>query len=178
VRALARRSPSTPPVLVRCDLRVDRVRRVVTRAGRPVLLTRKELGVLEVLLEAKGAVVCAERLLEAVWDENADPFTTTVRAQDSVTPGLGEHFLGESLLKTGLTGEGTTTLTVPLTAPASALTVSATSPDGDTSEFSPCLALGANAPTLHSHSGRSCCRRPAVGLCCTNRAWCSQPLAE
>jgi hypothetical protein len=62
--------------------------------------------------------------------------------ESSITPGLGEHFLGQSLLKTDLAGDGTTTMTVPLAAPASALTATATSPDGDTSELSPCLALG------------------------------------
>ena len=46
--------------------------------GRELSLTRKELGVLEVLLEAEGGVVSAEELLERVWDENADPFTRTV----------------------------------------------------------------------------------------------------
>jgi DNA-binding response OmpR family regulator len=78
VQALARRSPSTPPVLTRGDLMVDRVRRCVTRAGRPVPLARKELGVLEVLVSADGAAVSAEQLLEQVWDEHADPFTNTV----------------------------------------------------------------------------------------------------
>ena len=78
VRALGRRSPSTPPVLTRGDLLVDRIRRVVTRAGRPVPLARKELGVLEVLVSADGAVISAEQLLEEVWDEHADPFTNTV----------------------------------------------------------------------------------------------------
>jgi DNA-binding response OmpR family regulator len=78
VNALARRSPSAPPVLTRGDLVVDRVRRAVTRAGRPVPLARKELGVLEVLVSAEGAVVSAEELLERVWDEYADPFTKTV----------------------------------------------------------------------------------------------------
>ena len=39
----------------------------------------KELGVLEELLRAEGAVVSSEELLERVWDEFADPFTTTVR---------------------------------------------------------------------------------------------------
>jgi DNA-binding response OmpR family regulator len=66
VRALARRSPSTPPVLTRGDLAVDRARRAVTRAGRPVLLARKELGVLEVLVCADGAVVTAELLLWSI----------------------------------------------------------------------------------------------------------------
>ena len=78
VRALARRSPSTPPVLTRGDLVVDRARRAVTRAGRPVPLARKELGVLEVLVSAGGAAVTAEQLLEQVWDEHADPFTNAV----------------------------------------------------------------------------------------------------
>src|SRR5579862_8956374 len=78
VRALARRSPSTAPVLTRGDLVVDRSRRAVTRAGRPVPLARKELGVLEVLVAADGAAVTAEQLLEQVWDEHADPFTNAV----------------------------------------------------------------------------------------------------
>jgi DNA-binding response OmpR family regulator len=78
VRALARRSPSAPPVLTRGDLVVDRIRRLVTRAGRPVLLARKELGILEVLVSADGGVVSSEQLLEQVWDEHADPFTNTV----------------------------------------------------------------------------------------------------
>jgi DNA-binding response OmpR family regulator len=42
-------------------------------------LTKKEFGVLEVLLSAEGRVVSAEELLERVWDENADPFTNVVR---------------------------------------------------------------------------------------------------
>jgi DNA-binding response OmpR family regulator len=79
VRALARRStPAAAPVIARGDLIVDRGRRRVSRAGRPISLTRKELGILEELLVADGAVVSAEDLLERVWDENADPFTRTV----------------------------------------------------------------------------------------------------
>ena len=80
VRALARRStPVTPPVLRAGDLELDPARRTVTRSGAPVELTRKEFGVLEVLLAASGSVVSSEELLERVWDEHADPFTTTVR---------------------------------------------------------------------------------------------------
>jgi DNA-binding response OmpR family regulator len=80
VRALGRRSGEpTPPVLARHDVVLDRARRRASRAGRPLPLTRKELGVLEVLLAADGAVISAEELLERVWDEHADPFTQTVR---------------------------------------------------------------------------------------------------
>ena len=78
VQALARRRPSGPPVMVRGDLVVDRARRRASRSGRPLALTRKEMGVLEVLLAADGAVVSAEELLERVWDEHADPFSHTV----------------------------------------------------------------------------------------------------
>ena len=80
VRALARRSsPPVPPVLERGDLRCDPSRREVTRAGVPIDLSRKEFGVLEQLLRADGMVVSAEQLLEKVWDEHTDPFTTVVR---------------------------------------------------------------------------------------------------
>ncbi|HWE59897.1 MAG TPA: response regulator transcription factor [Solirubrobacteraceae bacterium] len=78
VQALARRAPSGPTVLSRGELTLDRGRRQAARAGQELSLTRKELGVLELLLEADGAVVSAEELLERVWDENADPFTRTV----------------------------------------------------------------------------------------------------
>jgi DNA-binding response OmpR family regulator len=80
VRALGRRSGEpTPPVLARHDVVLDRARRQASRGGQPLSLTRKELGVLEVLLAADGAVISAEELLERVWDEHADPFTQTVR---------------------------------------------------------------------------------------------------
>lgn len=80
IRALGRRAtPALPPVLVAGDLILDPNRRVAERAGRPLALTNKELGVLEVLMAAAGRVVSAEELLERVWDANADPFTNTVR---------------------------------------------------------------------------------------------------
>jgi len=81
VRALARRSrPPLPPLLACGDLRLDPAHRVATRAGRRLALTPKEFAVLQLLLEAQGAVVSAEQILEKVWDEMADPFTTTVKA--------------------------------------------------------------------------------------------------
>jgi DNA-binding response OmpR family regulator len=91
VHALARRAPTAPPLLVRGEMVLDRARRRAIRSGRELSLTRKELGVLEVLLAADGAVVSAEELLERVWDENADPFTRTV----TVTLGRLRRKLGE-----------------------------------------------------------------------------------
>ena len=81
IRALGRRSqPAVPPILRHDDLELDPARRVVTRAGRPLVLHPKEMAVLEYLLAAQGRVVSAEELLERVWDSAADPFTTTVKA--------------------------------------------------------------------------------------------------
>jgi DNA-binding response OmpR family regulator len=81
IRALARRSrPPLPPLLTSGDLRLDPAHRVATRGGRRLALTPKEFAVLQLLLEAQGTVIPAEQLLEKVWDEMADPFTTTVKA--------------------------------------------------------------------------------------------------
>jgi DNA-binding response OmpR family regulator len=81
IRALARRAqPPLPPVLAHGDLELDPGRRVATRAGERLALSPKELAVLEHLLAAQGRVVSAEELLERVWDEEADPFTTTVKS--------------------------------------------------------------------------------------------------
>ncbi|GAA1556626.1 response regulator transcription factor [Dactylosporangium maewongense] len=80
VRALGRRStPALPPVLDNGDLTLDPNRRVASRAGRRLDLSPKEFAVLSHLLAAGGRVVSAEELLERVWDDATDPFTTTVK---------------------------------------------------------------------------------------------------
>jgi DNA-binding response OmpR family regulator len=80
VRALGRR-PATflPPVLERGDIVLDPGRRVAARAGRRLDLSPKEFALLECLLAAAGRVISAEELLDRVWDEAADPFTTAVK---------------------------------------------------------------------------------------------------
>jgi DNA-binding response OmpR family regulator len=81
IRALARRAqPALPPILEHGDVRLDPAQRVATRSGERLELSPKELAVLEYLLAAQGRVVSAEELLMRVWDEAADPFTTTVKA--------------------------------------------------------------------------------------------------
>jgi DNA-binding response OmpR family regulator len=102
VRALARRRPAAAPLLAHGDLMLDRARRRVSRAGRPVSLTRKELGILEELMVADGAVISTEDLLERVWDENADPFTRTV----TVTVGRLRAKLGQPDLIETVVGSG------------------------------------------------------------------------
>jgi two-component system response regulator VanR len=80
LRALARRANrSRPPTLRAGDLELDPARHTVTRAGELVDLTPKEFAVLEALMAAEGAVVSNDELVARVWDENADPFTNSVR---------------------------------------------------------------------------------------------------
>jgi DNA-binding response OmpR family regulator len=103
VRALGRRAtPAAPPVLTVADLVLDQARRAVTRAGRTLDLTRKEFGILEELVKAKGGVVSSEELLERVWDANADPFTTTVRVTVmTLRKKLGDPPLIETVVGSG-----------------------------------------------------------------------------
>ena len=102
VRALARRSASAPTQLVRGDLVVDLGRRTVVRGGASVLLTRKEFGVLEVLLLADGRAVSAEELVDRVWDEHLDPFSNIV----AVTIGRLRRKLGAPPLIDTVIGSG------------------------------------------------------------------------
>ena len=80
VRALGRRRPVVPSVVLeRGGVRVDPARHDVSRDGNTIVLTPKELSVLEALMVANGAIVSPEALLDQVWDEHVDPFTNVVR---------------------------------------------------------------------------------------------------
>jgi DNA-binding response OmpR family regulator len=92
VRALARRRPAASRRIYRAaDIELDPLRRTATRDGRHLDLSAKEFGLLEALLREAPSVLSAERLLETVWDENADPFTKTVQ----VTLGRLRRKLGD-----------------------------------------------------------------------------------
>jgi len=74
----------------------------VERDGIEIRLTTKEYAVLEVLMRADGAFVSAEDLLERAWDENADPFTATVRVTiATLRSKLGHPPVVETLIGTG-----------------------------------------------------------------------------
>ena len=75
IRAVMRRTtaveerPADGPLTVG-DVRLDPATRSVTRAERPVELTRKEFDLLRVLMGSDGALVTRERLIDEVWDVN------------------------------------------------------------------------------------------------------------
>jgi DNA-binding response OmpR family regulator len=103
IRALLRRAqPALPPVLAIGDLTVDPARRLASRAGLPLDLGPKEFGVLELLLASQGRVVSAEELLERVWDEMADPFSSAVKVTMSrLRRKLGDPPLIETVSQAG-----------------------------------------------------------------------------
>ena len=103
IRAVARRTQrATPPVLVHGELRLDPAQRTATRAGARLPLSPKEFAVLEYLLTNRDRVVSAEELLDRVWDEAADPFTTTVKAtMNRLRTKLGDPPLIETVPRAG-----------------------------------------------------------------------------
>jgi DNA-binding response OmpR family regulator len=81
IEALLRRGRELRPratTLQVADLVLDRERMEVTRAGKPVAMTAKELAFLELLMTAPGRVYSRERILSNVWGTNEDPLTNIV----------------------------------------------------------------------------------------------------
>jgi DNA-binding response OmpR family regulator len=103
IRALMRRAqPAVPPVLTSGDVCVDPARRSARRGGQMLNLGPKEFGVLELLLSSQGRVVSAEELLERVWDEMADPFSSAVKVTMSrLRRKLGEPPFIETVAQAG-----------------------------------------------------------------------------
>jgi two-component system, OmpR family, response regulator len=75
IEALLRRRSSAPQAtrLKVEDLELDLLARRVTRAGREIELTARELKLLEFLMRRAGQVVTRTMLLEGVWDLHFDP---------------------------------------------------------------------------------------------------------
>ena len=86
MRALCRRRDQPLPALLRLgDIEIDLPRRRVQRAGILRSLTPKEFAVLELLATRAGSVVSRSDLIEACWDEMAEPNSNVV---DAVMAGL------------------------------------------------------------------------------------------
>jgi DNA-binding response OmpR family regulator len=81
VRALLRRAaptPSAPETLAVDDIEVDFLRYEARRGSRQLEMTRKEFGVLRLLVARSGDVVTRDALLREVWGSDASPTTRTV----------------------------------------------------------------------------------------------------
>jgi two-component system OmpR family response regulator len=85
VNALARRPPpqDVQTTLAVADLKLDRLRRTVTRGGARIELQPREFQLLEYLMRHRGRVVTRTMLLESVWDFHFDPKTNIVETHMS-----------------------------------------------------------------------------------------------
>jgi two-component system, OmpR family, response regulator len=85
VNALLRRphKQEEPPTLGVADLEMDRFKRTVTRAGKPIVLQPREFTLLEYMLKHKNRVVTRTMLLDAVWSYHFDPKTNIVETHVS-----------------------------------------------------------------------------------------------
>ncbi|HEV7268019.1 MAG TPA: response regulator transcription factor [Falsiroseomonas sp.] len=93
-------------VLRVADVMFDRDAMAVTRAGRPVELTGKEMALLEVLMSAPGQVFSRERILGAVWGTAEDPLTNIVDVYIRRLRRKLEEDVGGTALITTVRGHG------------------------------------------------------------------------
>lgn len=82
-KVLERRRPLRGDLLRADDIVVDRVRHLVTVAGRPCRLSRKEFSLLEVLASEPDRVFTKQDLLERIWSYNPAERTRTLDAHAS-----------------------------------------------------------------------------------------------
>jgi two-component system OmpR family response regulator len=79
LRALVRRGEVARPVLLTVDdLSFDPASRQLTRAGEAVVMTHRELSLLEYLMRRPGQVVSKTDLLDQVWDAEEGTETNVV----------------------------------------------------------------------------------------------------
>jgi DNA-binding response OmpR family regulator len=80
VRSVLRREGESREVILRLDdLVLDPNSCSVYIGDRKLLLTTKELAILEYLLRNSGRVISQEELLEHIWNENANMFTQAIK---------------------------------------------------------------------------------------------------
>ena len=112
LRALTRRRPAAPPAAAAAeptylgavvsvgDLRIDGERSVVTRAGRSVAVSARELAVLQCLARHPGRVVTRSELLEEVWGGDFDGSSNVVDVYVGYLRKKLERPFGRRLIRT------------------------------------------------------------------------------
>lgn len=80
------------------DLKLDILKRRVTRAGKPIDLQPREFSLLEYMMRNIGTVVSKTTIMEHVWDYNFDPETNVVetcvcRLRTKLNEGAGPELI-------------------------------------------------------------------------------------
>ncbi|MFI4963965.1 MAG: winged helix-turn-helix domain-containing protein [Caulobacterales bacterium] len=102
VNALARRPPQqeVQTELQVADLKVDLLRRVVSRGGQRIELQPREYQLLEYLMRHAGRIVTRTMLLESVWEFHFDPKTNIVETHMSRLRGKVDRGHSHELIHT------------------------------------------------------------------------------
>jgi len=102
VNALARRPPPQEMIsaLQVADLRMDLLRRSVSRAGQRIDLQPREFQLLEYLMRNAGRVVTRTMLLESIWEFHFDPKTNIVETHMSRLRGKVDRGHAQELIHT------------------------------------------------------------------------------
>jgi two-component system OmpR family response regulator len=102
VNALARRPPPQEVVsaLQVADLRLDLLKRSVTRGGQRIDLQPREFQLLEYLMRNAGRVVTRTMLLESIWEFHFDPKTNIVETHMSRLRGKVDRGQPQELIHT------------------------------------------------------------------------------
>jgi two-component system OmpR family response regulator len=82
------------------DLKLDLLKRTVTRGGQRIELQPREFQLLEYLLRHAGRVVTRTMLLESVWDFHFDPKTNIVETHMSRLRGKVDRGHAHELIHT------------------------------------------------------------------------------
>lgn len=82
------------------NLLLDINKQIVKIADKKVYLTRKEFSLLEYLLRNKGSVVSRAKILENVWDQEADIFSNTIETHILNLRKKISNYYNKSLIKT------------------------------------------------------------------------------
>lgn len=79
IKALLRRPDNLIPNILKCgDLEVDTISYTIKRGKREIELSKTEFSLLEYLLRNKRTVLSKEKIIQHVWDYDADVLPNTV----------------------------------------------------------------------------------------------------
>jgi len=95
LRSVIRRSAGKPSSIVEVgDVRVDTVRKTVSKAGKPVALTAREYALVEFLAMHRGELVTRSMIYDHLFDEDDDSLSNLVDVHVSnVRKKLGKDFI-------------------------------------------------------------------------------------
>ena len=81
IKALSRRPKKIEDTILYIDdIVIDTLKKLISRGGIQIYLTRKTYNLLEYLVKNRGVILSRGMIMEYVWNSESDPFSNTVEA--------------------------------------------------------------------------------------------------